>query len=46
MKAINTFNTDKKIKLATYASRCIDNEILMHLRNTKNKKENTTWSAT
>ena len=31
MKAINTFNTDKKIKLATYASRCIENEILMHL---------------
>ena len=29
MKAINTFNTDKKIKLATYASRCIENEILM-----------------
>ena len=32
MKAINTFNTDKNIKLATYASRCIENEILMHLR--------------
>ena len=32
MKAINTFNTDKKIKLATYASRCIENEILMYLR--------------
>ena len=32
MKAINTFNTDKKIKLATYASRCIENEIVMHLR--------------
>lgn len=32
MKAINTFNTEKKIKLATYASRCIENEILMHLR--------------
>ena len=32
MKAINTFNTDKKIKLATYASRCIENEILMFLR--------------
>ena len=38
MKAINTFNTDKNIKLATYASRCIDNEILMFLR--KNKKRN------
>ena len=36
MKAINTFNTDKNIKLATYASRCIENEILMYLR--KNKK--------
>lgn len=32
MKAVNTFNTDKKIKLATYASRCIENEILMFLR--------------
>lgn len=32
MKAINTFNTEKNIKLATYASRCIENEILMYLR--------------
>lgn len=32
MKAIGTFNTDKNIKLATYASRCIENEILMYLR--------------
>ena len=32
MKSINTFNGDKKIKLATYASRCIENEILMFLR--------------
>lgn len=32
MKAINTFNTNKNIKLATYASRCIENEILMYLR--------------
>ncbi len=32
IKAINTFRTDKKIKLATYASRCIENEILMYLR--------------
>ena len=32
MKAVNTFNPDKNIKLATYASRCIENEILMHLR--------------
>ena len=34
MKAINTFNPDKNIKLATYASRCIENEILMYLRKT------------
>ena len=34
MKAINTFNVDKNIKLATYASRCIENEILMQLRRT------------
>lgn len=40
MKAINTFKPDKKIKLATYASRCIENEILMYLRrNTKIKSE-------
>ena len=36
LKAINTFSSNKNIKLATYASRCIDNEILMYLR--KNKK--------
>ena len=34
IKAVNTFKIDKKIKLATYASRCIENEILMHLRRT------------
>ena len=34
IKAVNTFNSEKKIKLATYASRCIENEILMHLRRT------------
>ncbi|MBE5936466.1 MAG: RNA polymerase sporulation sigma factor SigE [Lachnospiraceae bacterium] len=40
MKAINTFKSEKKIKLATYASRCIENEILMYLRRTsKNKLE-------
>ncbi len=40
MKAINTFNPGKKIKLATYASRCIENEILMYLRrNNKTKLE-------
>ncbi|MBR6754879.1 MAG: sigma-70 family RNA polymerase sigma factor, partial [Clostridia bacterium] len=40
IKAINTFRADKQIKLATYASRCIENEILMHLRkNTGVKNE-------
>ncbi|MCD8158270.1 MAG: RNA polymerase sporulation sigma factor SigE [Clostridiales bacterium] len=40
IKAINTFKTDKKIKLATYASRCIENEILMFLRrNTRVRAE-------
>ena len=34
IKAVNTFDPEKKIKLATYASRCIENEILMHLRRT------------
>lgn len=40
IKAIQTFNLDRKIKLATYASRCIENEILMYLRrNSKTKME-------
>jgi RNA polymerase sporulation-specific sigma factor len=40
IKAINTFNTERNIKLATYASRCIENEILMYLRrNSKTKTE-------
>ena len=38
IKAINTFNPAKNIKLATYASRCIENEILMHLRRTSKTK--------
>ncbi len=38
MKAINTFNTGKNIKLATYASRCIENEILMYLRRSNKTK--------
>ena len=38
IKAINTFDPDKKIKLATYASRCIENEILMYLRKVGNQK--------
>ena len=35
IKAINTFDVTKKIRLATYAARCVENEILMHLRSTK-----------
>ena len=38
IKGINTFSKDKNIKLATYCSRCIDNEILMYLRKTKKSK--------
>ncbi|HCD24143.1 MAG TPA: sporulation sigma factor SigE, partial [Lachnospiraceae bacterium] len=38
IKAINTFRSDKNIKLATYASRCIENEILMHLRKISNQR--------
>jgi len=53
IKAINTYNPEKNIKLATYASRCIENEILMHLRRTvKIKSEvsfdeplNTDWEG-
>lgn len=53
IKAINTFNPEKKIKLATYASRCIENEILMFLRKTSHRKNeisideplNTDWDG-
>ena len=53
IKAVNTFNPEKKIKLATYASRCIENEILMYLRrNNKTRSEvsfdeplNTDWDG-
>ena len=53
IKAINTFRSDKNIKLATYASRCIENEILMHLRKIVNLKSevsfdeplNTDWDG-
>ena len=38
MKAVRTFDPNKNIKLATYASRCIENEILMHLRKVSNMK--------
>ncbi|SHG59002.1 RNA polymerase, sigma 29 subunit, SigE [Thermosyntropha lipolytica DSM 11003] len=52
MKAVSTFEPKKNIKLATYASRCIENEILMYLRRNKNKGEvsldeplNTDWDG-
>lgn len=53
IKAVNTFNPDKKIKLATYASRCIENEILMYLRRRNRAKSeisfyeplNTDWDG-
>lgn len=53
IKAINTFRSDKQIKLATYASKCIENEILMHLRKTNTQKSevsldeplNTDWDG-
>lgn len=53
IKAINTFCTDKNIKLATYASRCIENEILMYMRKTSSQKNeisideplNTDWDG-
>lgn len=53
IKAVNTFSPDRCIKLATYASRCIENEILMHLRKTSNTKNevsieeplNTDWDG-
>ncbi|WP_353947679.1 RNA polymerase sporulation sigma factor SigE [Sporolactobacillus sp. Y61] len=38
IKAVNTFNPEKKIKLATYASRCIENEILMYLRRNNRRR--------
>ena len=38
IKAISTYRSDRKIKLATYASRCIENEILMHIRKIANQK--------
>jgi len=38
IKAVSTFKAEKNIKLATYASRCIENEILMHLRKTSNQR--------
>ena len=38
IKAINTYRSDRKIRLATYASRCIENEILMHIRKISNQR--------
>ena len=45
IKAVNTFNSSKKIKLATYASRCIENEILMHLRKVSKQKKETSLDS-
>lgn len=45
IKGVNTYRLDKNIKLATYASRCIDNEILMYLRKTKRKKSEVSFEA-
>ena len=52
IKAVGTFRSDKNIKLATYASRCIENEILMHLRKISGRQEvsideplNTDWDG-
>ncbi len=39
IKAINTFDADKNIKLSSYASRCIENEVLMYFRNTKKSSQ-------
>ncbi len=39
IKAINTYKDDKGVRLATYASRCVENEVLMHLRSTKKIKQ-------
>jgi RNA polymerase sporulation-specific sigma factor len=39
IKAIKTFNDDRGVRLATYAARCIENEVLMHLRNMKKTKQ-------
>ena len=38
IKAVSTFKSDKKIRLATYAARCIENEILMYFRNRKRRR--------
>ena len=45
IKAVDSFNYNAKNKLATYAAKCIENEILMHFRSNKNKR-NFTWLST
>ena len=45
IKAVDSFNYKAKNKLATYAAKCIENEILMHFRSNKNKR-NFTWLST
>ena len=45
IKAVGSFKADKNIKLATYASRCIENEILMHLRKTSKSNNNVSLEA-
>ena len=47
IKAVNTFEPTKNIKLATYASRCIENEILMYLRKSSNRRQDDdpSWSV-
>ena len=46
IKAINTFKPDKKIRLSSYASRCIENEILMHLRAVKKTERDVSLNET
>lgn len=46
IKAINTFNPDKKIRLSSYASRCIENEILMHFRAVKKTSQDVSLNET
>ncbi len=46
IKAINTYKPDKKIRLSSYASRCIENEILMHFRNSKKSAQDISLNET
>ena len=46
IKAINTFNPNKNIRLSSYASRCIENEILMHFRNSKKSSQDISLNET